>query len=58
MFARARIALDAADEPRPTLDLATKEIIDVTGEGASWEAAKAAVQVPDGALLLAWVRDE
>lgn len=58
MFARARIALDAADEPRHTLDLTTKEIIEVTGEGASWGAAKNAVQIPDGALVLAWVRDE
>ncbi|QYM76931.1 hypothetical protein [Leucobacter luti] len=58
MFARARIALGAAMVEHPHLrDFSTFEIIDVVGEGADWTAAKAACQIPDGALLLSWINE-
>lgn len=58
MFARARVALGAAAVESPAArDLSQHEVVEIVGEGASWEAAKAACAIPDGALLLSWVRE-
>jgi len=59
MRARLLVALDAATfEPRHLLNLDEFEAATVTGEGSTWEAAKAACAIPDGALPIAWFRDE
>lgn len=60
MIARARIALKANTVPvadRHARDLADYETVEVTGEGETWEAAKAACEIPDGAQILAWFRE-
>ena len=57
--ARLLVALEAGSfEPRHLINLDDYESATVTGEGPNWEAAKAAVKIPDGALPVAWFRDE
>ncbi len=57
--ARLLVALDAANHvPAHERNLDDYESATVTGEGPNWEAAKAAVKIPDGALPVAWFRDE
>ena len=59
MFAHASIALGAATVEAPDRrDLSAFEIKTVSGEGANWEAAKAACMIPDGALVLYWIRED
>lgn len=61
MIARARIALKANAVPeadRHARDLAQFETVEVTGEGADWETAKDACEIPADAQILAWFRDE
>lgn len=57
MIAHARIALGAATVETPGIrNLADYKLADVTGEGPDWVSAKAACQIPDGALILSWTR--
>ena len=34
------------------------ERAEVTGEGATWEQAQAACPIPEGAVILYWIRGE
>lgn len=59
MIARATVALGLATVPKNERHkrlAGDYEIAVVEGEGADWEAAKAACTIPDGALILTWRR--
>lgn len=56
-IARALVRIDSITDDMAARDLAAYEVVEVTGEGPDWEAAKAAVVVPDGAQVLAWIRE-
>lgn len=56
MFARATVRLNAAAVPQPDRHARINsefEGAEIVGEGTTWEAAKAACVVPDGALITA-----
>ncbi|QIK63819.1 hypothetical protein G7068_11935 [Leucobacter viscericola] len=60
MIARAHIALDANSVPpedRHARDLSDYEMVEVTGEGATWEAAKDACEIPENALIISWIQE-
>lgn len=57
MIARALLRLDTVTDDMPARDLADYEVVEVTGEGADWVSAKAAVVVPEGAQVLSWIRE-
>ena len=53
MFTQASIAFGAAMVEAPDRhDLSAFEVKTASGEGANWEAAKAACMIPDGSLIL------
>lgn len=60
MLAQATVALHAAvpDSQQHSRDLTQHDIVTVQGEGDTWAEAKAACEIPDGALLLAWRRSD
>lgn len=58
--ALARIALNAvvpAGEQH-LRDLSLYEMVTVTGVGETWDAAKAACVISDGAVILHWMRED
>ncbi|QIK64133.1 hypothetical protein G7068_13700 [Leucobacter viscericola] len=60
MIARAHLALEAnavPPEDRHTRDLSTFEMVEVTGEGETWEAAKSACVIPENALIISWIKE-
>ena len=57
MIARATIRLGGITENMASRDLDDYTVVEVTGEGIDWEAAKAAVKIEPGAELLYWVRE-
>lgn len=56
MIAIATVALNAhvpvAEQHKR--DLMAFERVELSGEGASWVAAKAAVTIPEGAVIMSW----
>lgn len=58
MHARALVLLNAADSHAPDRDATQFESTEVIGSGADWVAAKNACHIPDGGLLLAWIRED
>lgn len=60
MIARALVALGGGtltDLDRADGKLAGLERAEFTGEGATWEAAKAAAGVPADGFVMYWMRD-
>lgn len=60
MIAIARVLLEHTSlEGREKSDVPDSEMADLRGEPRDdWEAAKAAVEIPAGAQLIAWIREE
>lgn len=58
MLARALVLLNAAHVPAHERDGGLFETAEFVGEGPDWESAKNACVVPDGAVMLAWIREE
>lgn len=57
MLARAVVALNPPPPSERHARTTPYDTVEITGVGDTWEAAKAACQVPDGGLVLAWWRE-
>lgn len=60
MQAILRVALNADTLPVSDRDHRKHEKVNLVGEGSTWDEAKTAAlaQVPEGALMLHWIRAE
>lgn len=58
MIVYCRVALNAQvpEGEQHRRDLADYEKTTLQGEGSTWEAAKASVTIPAGAVVLAWAQ--